>query len=209
MMHLVFSSKAEGSIPMGVKYPNWFKEIAQYNFENFLLSEADKPELSYLQLGAFTGDASLWLLQNVLTGEGSTLTDVDTWEGAPNEPIQEEMDFSDVYSTYLDKVKAYDNVGHFRTTTQEFLLNQRNRLYSFDFVYVDAHHTSASALLDSELSWDLLKSGGILAIDDYEWLHPDGLEIHAPKLGISMFLDRHAGEYETLAINSQVWIHKL
>ena len=73
---------------------------------------------------------------------------------------------------------------------------------------MDAHHTSASALLDCELSWPQLKSGGILAIDDYEWLHPDGVEIHAPKLGILMFLDRHVGEYEELVCNQQLWIRK-
>lgn len=190
------------------EYPNWFEQIAKANFEQFLLPEAGKPGLRYLQLGAFTGDASLWMLENVLTGEGSTLTDVDTWEGAPNEPIQEAMDFEDVYQTYLSKVERFKNVGHFRITTQEFLLGPRNRQYNFNFIYVDAHHTAASALIDSELSWRLLYRDGILAIDDYEWEHPDGNPIHAPKLGIKMFLDRHEGEYELLAKNSQVWIKK-
>jgi hypothetical protein len=189
-------------------YPNWFAAIAQHNFERFLLPEAGKLDLHYLQLGCFTGDASVWLLRNILTDLTSDLTDVDTWRGAPNEPIQEQMDFDDVYTTYRNKIERFDNVGHFRETTQSFLLHQRNRLYKFNFIYVDAHHTSASALLDSELSWDLLKPGGLLAIDDYLWEHPDGVDIHAPKLGIHMFLDRHEGEYEELVRNSQVWIRK-
>ena len=191
------------------EFPNWFKQIAQHNFERFLIPLAGQQNLRFLQLGVFTGDASLWLLQNALSGDGSTLTDVDTWAGAHNEPVQEEMDFEDVYATYLNKVKAYDNVGHFRNTTQEFLMDQRNRLFKFDFIYVDAHHTAASAFLDCELSWPLLKSGGILAIDDYEWVHPDGTDIHSPKSGILMFLDRHAGEYEELVINQQCWIRKV
>lgn len=190
------------------EYPNWFKQIAQENFERFLLPEAGKPKLKYLQLGVFTGDASVWLLENILTGEGSTLYDVDTWEGAPNEPIQTEMDFDDVYQTYRNKTERFTNLGGVRTTTQDFLLGYELPIQWYDFIYVDAHHTSASAFLDSELSWPLLKSGGILAIDDYEWQHPDGIEIHAPKLGIHMFLDRHLGEFDVLAINSQVWIRK-
>lgn len=189
-------------------YPNWFKQIAQHNFEQFLLPLAGKPNLEFLQLGCFTGDASVWLLENVLTGEGSILEDVDTWEGAPNEPIQEQMDFNDVWETYLSKVNKYgDAVYQWRMTTQKFLLG----IYSdgnYDFVYVDAHHTSASAFLDCELSWPLLKSGGLMAIDDYEWLHPDGVEIHAPKLGIHMFLDRHDGEFDTLIVNQQYWLRK-
>ena len=189
-------------------YPNWFKQIAQHNFEQFLLPLAGQDNLKFLQLGVFTGDASVWMCENVLTGKGSYLTDVDTWEGAANEPIQEAMDFDDVYATYSNKVKDLP-VTPVTMRSDEYILRVRGVfLEAYDFIYVDAHHTSASALLDCELSWPLLKSGGILAIDDYEWLHPDGVEIHAPKLGIHMFLDRHEGEFDTLIINQQYWIRK-
>lgn len=189
-------------------YPNWFAQIAQYNFEQFLLPEAGKPGLRYLQLGVFTGDATVWLVDNVLTSDSAWLTDVDTWAGADNEPIQTQMDFNEIRKIYQSRIEARP-VTAWVSTTVNYLLNiAREREDKFDFIYVDAHHTSASAFLDSELSWPLLKLGGILAIDDYEWGHPDGNPIHAPKLGIHMFLDRHLGEYETLAINSQVWIKK-
>ena len=193
-----------------MEYPNWFKQIAQHNFEQFLTPLAGETDLSFLQLGVFTGDASVWLLENILTGKNSELLDVDTWMGAPNEPIQEQMDFDDVYETYLSKTQDMPIAVHRRTTT-DYLLDHDTALMrasAYDFIYVDAHHTSASAFLDSELSWPLLKSGGILAIDDYEWSHPDGIEIHAPKLGIHMFLDRHVGEYEELVRNQQLWIRK-
>jgi len=189
------------------EYPNWFAQIAQANFEEFLTPLAGKDNLKFLQLGAFTGDASKWMCENILTGADCWLIDVDTWEGAHNEPIQTQMDFADVYATYINKTEPFKNIYHFKSDTVEFLKSVR-RDPSYDFVYVDAHHTSASALLDSELSWPQLKSGGLLAIDDYEWEHPDGIAIHAPKLGIAMFLDRHVGEFDTLAINSQLWIRK-
>jgi hypothetical protein len=192
------------------EYPNWFKQIAQHNFEQFLTPLAGKDWLRFLQLGCFTGDASVWMCKNVLTGEHSWLDDVDTWAGAPNEPIQEQMDFDDVYETYLSKTQDMPIAVHRRTTT-DYLLDHDTALMrasAYDFIYVDAHHTSASALLDSELSWSLLKADGLLAIDDYEWTHPDGVEIHAPKLGIHMFLDRHAGEYTELIRNQQLWIRK-
>jgi predicted O-methyltransferase YrrM len=62
--------------------------------------------------------------------------------------------------------------------------------------------------MDAELSWPLLKPGGILAFDDYLW----GLSLvisKAPKLGIDLFLDRHLGEYEILEQGLQVWLRKL
>jgi hypothetical protein len=192
------------------EYPNWFKQIAQHNFEQFLTPLAGKDWLRFLQLGCFTGDASVWMCENVLTADHCWLDDVDTWAGAPNEPIQTQMDFDDVYETYLAKTEGKRIVVNRRRTTDYLLDNDvaLMRPSSFDFIYVDAHHTSASAFLDSELSWPLLKSDGLLAIDDYEWTHPDGVEIHAPKLGIHMFLDRHAGEYTELVRNQQLWIRK-
>jgi hypothetical protein len=207
--HLVSPSKVAGSIlqEVDMEYPNWFKQIAQHNFEQFLTPLAGETDLSFLQLGVFTGDASVWLLENVLTGSGSMLMDIDTWEGAENEPIQDEMDFKDVFHTYRAKTDHFHKRLFKKITTFEFL-SKYNYMKQYDFIYVDAHHTSASAFLDCELSWPLLKSGGILAIDDYEWTHPDGVEIHAPKLGIHMFLDRHEGEYKLLVKNQQVWIRK-
>ena len=192
------------------EYPNWFKQIAQHNFEQFLLPLAGKEWLRFLQLGCFTGDASVWMCENVLTGRHSWLDDVDTWRGAPNEPIQTQMDFEDVYVTYKAKTEDMSIMVH-RCSTSDYLLDHDNafmRASAYDFIYVDAHHTSASAFLDSELSWPLLKPDGILAIDDYEWEHPDGVDIHAPKIGIHMFLDRHEGEYEELVRNQQLWIRK-
>jgi predicted O-methyltransferase YrrM len=190
-----------------MEYPNWFAQSAQYNFEPLMQRFAGQENLAFLQLGAYTGDASRWLLINVLTGANSTLTDVDTWEGS-KELAHEEMDFNDVYDTYCYKVQAWDNVGHFESTTVDFLTNSRNKLYHFDFIYIDADHTTVGVLLDAELSWPLLKSGGVMAFDDYTWGHHTGDPRLEPKVGIDLFLHRHTGEYEVLAVNDQVWIEK-
>jgi hypothetical protein len=86
------------------EFPNWFAATAQKNFAELLLRISDKPDLKFLQLGAFTGDASIWLLNNVLTQEGSHLTDVDTWLGS-DEKAHHEMDFNQVEQVYDEKLK--------------------------------------------------------------------------------------------------------
>jgi predicted O-methyltransferase YrrM len=135
------------------------------------------------------------------------LTDVDTWQGS-NEEAHKTMDFNDVYNTYLDKIADYKNkVIIKRTTTKSYLLRESNTSEIFDFIYIDADHTTVGVLMDAELSWPLLKAGGIMAFDDYTWgqdLPPD----LAPALGIDLFLGRHDGEYKVLVENSQVWIQK-
>jgi predicted O-methyltransferase YrrM len=191
-------------------YPDWFSHTAKPNFEKHLTLQGRQSRMECLQLGVYTGDASLWMLQNLGDIE---LTDVDTWQGS-DEEAHESMDFEDVYNTYLYKTSDYENDGkcyHYRTTTMNFLLSElsekeyaRNK---YDFIYIDADHTTVGVLLDAELSWPLLKSGGILAFDDYTW-GSNLLPHHTPKPAIDMFVDRHKDELEILDINDQYWVKK-
>jgi predicted O-methyltransferase YrrM len=182
-----------------MEYPNWFNYTAKDNFEKFL---SKQDGLVALQLGVYTGDASLWMLQNLGSIE---LTDVDTWQGS-DEEAHKAMDFDDVYKTYLDKIKDY-KVNVKRSTTTNYLVSQYGAGEVFDFIYIDADHTAVSVLMDAELSWPLLKSGGIMAFDDYTWGSELSPEL-APTLGIDLFLERHVEEYDNLVINQQVWIQK-
>ena len=187
------------------KYPNWFAVTAQHNFEKHLLPLAGQPGLEFLQLGAYTGDASVWLLENILTGEYSELTDVDTWQGS-DEQLHHQMDFDDVYKTYLSKIQDYKNVESIKSSTLNFF-TAGDMLPGYDFIYVDADHTTVGVILDAELSWPWLMPNGIMAFDDYNW--GNALPLHLrPKPGIDLFLLRHQGEYELLEKNEQVWIKK-
>lgn len=183
-------------------YPNWFNYTAKANFEKFLTK---KDGMLCLQLGVYTGDASLWMLENLGAIE---LIDVDTWQGS-DEDEHKSMDFSDVEKAYDEKFsnRTFKN----KMTTVEYLTHQlscdRCDRRSFDFIYIDADHTTVGVLMDAELSWGLLKSNGIMAFDDYTW-GADMPPHLTPTLGIDLFLERHDGEYETLAVNEQVWIKK-
>ena len=190
-----------------MEYPNWFQQSAKANFERFLTPLAGQDRLIFLQLGVFTGDASVWLCENILTGAASYLNDVDTWQGS-DEEAHKAMDFKDVYNTYLDKIADYKyKVLTRRTTTTDYLLRECNQSELFDFIYIDADHTTVGVLMDAELSFPLLKSGGIMAFDDYTWGQGMSPEL-TPTLGIDLFLSRHEGEYDTLVVNEQYWIKK-
>lgn len=186
-------------------YPNWFAQTAQHNFEQFLTPLAGKFGLTFLQLGAYTGDASVWLCKNILTGDQSRLIDVDTWAGS-DEPAHDSIDFNEVEEIYLSRCRHL-KVAPYKASTVEYL-KKFNERFLFDFIYIDADHTTVGVILDAELSWPLLKSGGIMAFDDYTWGHESGDPRLAPQVGIDLFLHRHLGDYELLAKNDQVWIRK-
>jgi len=157
------------------------------------------------------------MLDNVLhetTYNG--LTDVDTWAGS-DEAAHESINFEEVYKIYCKKMIKFTSgkvevnypVKICRTTTVDWFLNREewHCWGEYDFIYVDADHTTVGVIVDAEMSWPLLKSGGILAFDDYTW----GAHLpvsQRPRLGIDLFLERHKDEYEVLEVNTQYWIKK-
>jgi Methyltransferase domain len=57
----------------------------------------------------------------------------------------------------------------------------------YDFVSVDGSHEAADVLSDAVLSWPLVKPGGLVCFDDYEWWI-DAAPERSPKLAIDSFL---------------------
>jgi predicted O-methyltransferase YrrM len=183
--------------------PSWFSTTAENHFTKYLQSYRDKPNLTFVQLGAFAGDASLWLLNNVLTNKNSFLHDIDTWEGSDEHNVLD-MDF--IETVYDARVNEFTNVKKYKETTQMFFAS--NYLQTADFVYVDASHQYDDVIYDAEESWKILKTNGILAFDDYTW--NDAGQPHAPtRKAINKFLKDYTNQYKLLERSNQVWVQKL
>ena len=189
---------------MPTEYPNWFKQSAIENFKEQLTGFADKPGLRFLQIGVFTGDASVWLMENILTQKDSVLEDVDTWAGS-DEAEHNDMDFSDVEKTYDEKVASYKNIIKYKTDSTSYLKSLE--VPTFDFIYIDGDHTAEGVLRDAVLSWRLLNPGGIIAFDDYTWIDPRGIA-YQPKWSIDTFVTIVKEDSEILTVNTQVWLKK-
>jgi hypothetical protein len=188
---------------MTTTYPNWFVG-QQYNFENHLLHLQGKPNLRFLQIGVFTGDASIWLCENILTDRTSWLYDVDTWAGS-DEREHEQIDFDKVFEFYEDRIGALKSTIRLRMTSDDYFAG--NNTVRFDFIYIDGDHTSHQVAKDADSAWKLLKHGGIMAFDDYLW-GKDITPESTPRPAIDRFLAKYTGEYELLSQDYQVWIRK-
>ena len=193
-----------GAKVMQTKYPNWFEMTAKENFESQLMPFAGKLGLRFLQIGAFTGDASAWLVDNILTQKNSILEDVDIWTGSDEEE-HKEMDWLDVERVYDSRIAFRPNVIKSKMDSREFLRSIEEP--TFDFIYIDGDHTAEGVLQDAVLSWRLLKPGGIMAFDDYLWEDPRGIEFQ-PGWSIDTFIGAVKEESEVLLSNSQVWLRK-
>lgn len=186
------------------EFPNWFNVTARVHFELFLKEYAGQPDLRFLQLGAFTGDATQWLLDNIVTHPSSLLIDVDTWQGSSE---HEGFDWEQVEAEYLKVYNAYGLVDRYKMTTHDFFRTGVGQ--GFNFIYVDAAHTAINVMEDAVNSYRILKPGGILAFDDYTWQHPDGHVLDAPGIAIDMVKYLYAGRLQLMGLDSQAWFRKV
>jgi hypothetical protein len=186
--------------------PNWFQNDGLKNFETHLKELGTRP-CRLLQIGAYTGDASVWLYNNVLYNyTDSVLVDVDTWEGS-DEPVHHDMNWGTVEQIYDSKTAAArDNrqIVKYKGTSDSFF---RNNVEWYDFIYIDGDHTAYGVIKDAVSSFEILKPGGIMAFDDYQWSAGLGLT-KEPRIAIDAFYQIYFDKIEVLVNDYQFWIKK-
>ena len=202
-MRTIMTLSVEAKV-MATEYPNWFKQTAEDNFKTQLTPLAGKFNLRFLQIGAYTGDATVWLVDNILTQANSVLEDVDIWSGS-DEEAHKAMDWADVEKVYDSRIAFRPNVIKYKMDSREYLRSVEEP--TFDFIYIDGDHTAEGVLQDAVLAWRLLKAGGIIAFDDYLWEDPRGIE-YQPGWSIDTFVGIVKDDSEILVSNSQVWLKK-
>jgi predicted O-methyltransferase YrrM len=187
-------------------YVNWFANDGQANFEKHLQNLDTSKPLKFLQIGAYTGDASVWLYNNILHSSDSILVDVDTWEGS-EEPVHYEMNWHTVESLYDIKTaagKSNRKIVKYKGTSDNFFKNNREM---YDFIYIDGDHTAHGVLKDAVSAYECLNVGGIIAFDDYQWSAGLG-PIKEPKMAIDAFSTIYADKVEELLNGYQRWFKK-
>lgn len=183
--------------------PSWFEQTAIENFERHLLPLSGRA-LHCLQLGAFVGDATMWMLDNL---PDSVLTDVDTWAGS--EGLYGEWEMNEVLALYLRRFESLTRVVTYHMSTSHYLRNSQSLAGSFDFIYIDADHHAEVVLADAVNAWPLLKVGGLMAFDDYVWEAPSGDVLDSPMRAVDVFCSIYERHLEVVVDNQQKWIRKI
>ena len=157
--------------------PQWMKWLGQL--------KTNRPIMG-MEIGTFQGESAEWMLENIFTHPDSKYYCVDPWlpEGS------EDHKYAKVDCTKNEEV-AKQRLARFgdrcvlaKGFSQEVL---KALPFEFDFIYVDGDHRTQGVLRDAVLAFDLLKIGGLIVFDDYQWtVMPDKLD--QPKTGIDAFL---------------------
>lgn len=135
---------------------NWFTWNIPI-WEVVLAPFMGKPDIQYLEVGLYEGRSAIWVLENILTHPSARLTGIDPFLG----PYQEK------YYANIERSGSSQKVTTITGYSQVALRNLP--LNSFDIIYIDGSHGEDDVLEDAVLCSRLLKEGGILIFDDYQW----------------------------------------
>ena len=77
----------------------------------------------------------------------------------------------------------------------------------FDVAYIDGGHRASEVYSDGMLTWPLMKRGGLMIFDDYQWDEmPRKMDNPGP--GIDAFLKAVEGQYRLVLDSYQIGIVK-
>jgi predicted O-methyltransferase YrrM len=139
-------------------------------------------ELHFLEIGSFEGKSSIWFLDNFLKNPKSSITCIDPWlnygqgdnslnsYGNSDMPwkfgetkVKERFLKNIVESGHSDKVKIIQELSD---KALPHLISQNKK---YDLIFIDGNHVAPYVLMDSVMSWPMLKVGGYIIFDDYTW----------------------------------------
>lgn len=174
-------------------------------FTNDGLSSLDQinpdDELHFLEIGSYEGKSTVWFLENYLKNPKSTITCIDPWLNYNQDAdslnsygsdtsqwkfgemkVKERFSHNITESGQTNKVKIIQDLSHHALPN---LISQNKK---YDLIFIDGNHVAPFVLMDSVMSWLILKVGGYILFDDYTW----GLNYNVtlrPKKSIDSFCE--------------------
>jgi len=176
----------------------WFCNNLNYlsvNFKNI------KNIKNILEIGSYEGRSAIFFLKNF---SGSNITCVDTWSGSDE---HKDINFRLIEKNF-DLNTSFYQLNNIlmknKMTSNEFF--KKNYNY-FDLIFIDGDHCTDQIEIDLINSWNVLKKGGFLVIDDYMWWYYKDLKKN-PSTPINNFIKKNIRNISKLIVWHQVIIEK-
>ncbi|MFD1987850.1 class I SAM-dependent methyltransferase [Mesorhizobium newzealandense] len=201
-MDPVFSAWFEGKY-LSTDWTSRFLSV----WASLLAARRDEP-LKVLEIGSWEGRSAIFFLQYLSKCQ---LTCIDTFMGSPEHALRAKWadQLAHVEQRFdLNIAEFGGRVEKIKSRSSQALARLVAEDRSFDVVFIDGSHHSTDVLADAVFSWPMVRDGGIVIFDDYEWTFFADETDH-PKLGVDTFLSVHAGQYRELYRGEQIIIQKI
>lgn len=124
-----------------------------------------------LEIGAFDGVSANRMLDVVFRHAKSEVHCIDAFLPDPTTPqVNDEtkgnFEKNAGIGEHGGQIHLYEGLS---AEVLAWMLAEEGFWESFDFIYVDGSHQARHVLMDATMAWNLLKVGGVMVFDDYEW----------------------------------------
>jgi predicted O-methyltransferase YrrM len=227
-----------GVSPVDGGLKNWTHDLpsgqgARDTFEKalrfFVNNNQHLPSPKVLEIGTYAGTSLIEIVRQIPNSHG---TAIDRWssydEIDENNLVNKGMLNENVVVKTLNTLKTikennieqmfYDNVRisgledrikGIKGDSSDVLLKMIKDRELFDFIYVDGSHKCLDVALDLFLSWQLLRVGGVMAIDDYLYTYEKDFTTNVleyPYHAVNHFLESHKNELTILEKGYRVFL---
>ena len=179
-------------------------------WEKYLNEYKGKEHISFLEIGSFEGRSAVWLLTTILTSPSARLICIDTFGGSIENQTKHHIDLTQIeknFDSNIGQTGSGNKVAKIKDLSSRAF--QKLPYLSQDVIYIDGSHTAPDVLSDCVLYFHLLKVGGIMIFDDYEWEETGMAGLNTPKPAIDAFLSIYQEKIEVLFMGMQVIIRKI
>ncbi len=183
------------------KFPHWVK----------LLAPVRSRRLDVLEVGSWEGRSALFFANYL---PRARITCIDTFAGGQEHQEAAARNAADARSLRRIESRFDSNLRPFRRRIEKIKAASADGLAQlgiadrrFDLAYIDAGHRAIEVYTDGSLAWPLMRRGGMMIFDDYQWDEmPKRLD--NPKPGIDAFLKSIRGQYRVVHRGYQIVIVK-
>ena len=199
----------------------WFENVAKPVWSQLIPQINPK---TILEIGSYEGASACFLIDTLSPQHELELTCIDTWLGgiehqpggiahANMNAVERNFDHNlktacaqAQHTVHFTKVKGQSDLA------MAHLLSSGKQAY-YDLVYIDGSHLAPDVLCDAVLGFRLLKVGGVMIFDDYNWHEglPNGIDLtRCPKPAIDAFTSLYWNKLRLItAPLYQVYVQKI
>jgi predicted O-methyltransferase YrrM len=160
-----------------------------------------------LEIGAYEGRSTCWILDNLLPEDGMLYV-IDSFQGGPE---HQGVDMAAVRQRFFSNIFDSNKSNRVHLLVKESyrgLVDLANmQIEPLSFVYVDGGHDARTVLTDALMAWPLMWHGGIMVFDDYLWGNSNK-PLNRPKMAIDAFINLQGNYCKVLGIGNQVILRK-
>jgi len=182
--------------------PNWKQLFDSYGKEKIK---------DVLEIGCYEGRATIFLCEEILS-EGVNYDIVDTFSGTLEESgmngtAKRLKKDNFIYNNFTYNISFHSQVNFNinQGYSQHILPTLVKQSKQYDFIYIDASHRADDTFVDAYYAHKMLKPGGLVIFDDFEWKDPNALHpVQSPELGIRMFFSMYDNLYTPIMQGYQI-----